>query len=59
MARDARGAEQMERHDMASMLIKLFNAWHRGESLGRRWMPTVTEDFAVIDAAMPHADAAE
>jgi hypothetical protein len=59
MARDARGAEQMERHDMASMLIKLFNAWHRAESLGRRWMPTVTEDFAVIDTATPRAAAAE
>jgi len=56
--KDLRSDKPMKRHHTAAMLIKVFNAWHRQESLGRRWMMMVNEDFPVLDDE-PQANAAE
>jgi len=34
-------------------LIKTFNAWHKHETLGRRWMLQVDEDFPVLEGPPP------
>jgi len=47
--KDVRSDKPMKRHYTAAMLIKVFNAWKRQESLGRRWMLMVNEDFPVLD----------
>jgi len=57
--RDARSDKPMKRHYTAAMLIKVFNAWHRQEALGRRWMLMVNEDFPVLDDEPSQANAAE
>jgi hypothetical protein len=48
----------LKQHRLAA-LIKAFNAWHRHEALGRRWMLMVNEDFPVLDGSQPQAEAAE
>jgi hypothetical protein len=59
--RDARADKPMKKHYMLGNLIKAFNAWHRGEPLGRRWAMQVNEDFPALDGSddQPQADAAE
>jgi len=56
--KDLRSDKPMKRHHTAAMLIKVFNAWHRQQSLVRRWMMMVNEDFPVLDDE-PQANAAE
>lgn len=57
--KDARAEKPMKRHHMLAALIKTFNAWHKHEPLGRRWMLQVNEDFPQLDAAELQAEAAE
>jgi hypothetical protein len=61
--RDARADKPMKKHYMLGNMIKAFNAWHRGEPLGRRWAMMVNEDFPVLEGSeaeeQPQADAAE
>jgi hypothetical protein len=47
----------MKRHHLLAALIKTFNAWRKGEVLGRRWMLQVNEALPVLDT--PRAEAAE
>jgi hypothetical protein len=47
----------MKKHHLLAALIKTFNAWRKGETLGRRWMLQVNEALPVLDA--PQAEAAE
>jgi len=57
--RDNRAVKPMKRQHILAALIKAFNAWHRGESLGRRWMLQVNEDFPALDVPEAPAVAAE
>jgi len=58
--KDARAEKPMKRHYMLAALIKVFNAWHKHEPLGRRWMLQVNEDFPTLDAPVePQTEAAE
>lgn len=57
--KDARADKPMKRHHMLAALIKVFNAWHKHEPLGRRWMLQVNEDFPALDPAEPQVEAAE
>ena len=49
--RDARADKSMKSRHMLAAMIKVFNAWHKHEQLGRRWMLQVNEDFPTIDTA--------
>lgn len=57
--KDAAKDKPMLKQHSAAMLIKVFNAWLLQENLGRRWMPTVTEDFPAVEKSEPQAQAAE
>jgi hypothetical protein len=57
--RDNRADKGMPKHHTAAMLIKIFNAWKGQTSLGRRWMPTINEDFPAFDGNTPQTEAAE
>jgi hypothetical protein len=43
--KDARNETQMKKQYMLAAMIKVFNAWHSGQPLGRRWMLQVDENF--------------
>jgi len=47
--KDNRADKPMKKQHMLGTLIKAFNAWHKQEPLGRRWMLQVNEDFPAID----------
>jgi hypothetical protein len=47
--KDNKADKPLKKHHMLAALIKTFNAWHKGESLGRRWMLAVNEDFPALD----------
>ncbi len=58
--KDNKSDKPMKKQHVLGALIKAFNAWHKQEPLGRRWMLMVNEDFPTLDEAEPqHADAAE
>lgn len=57
--KDNRAERPMRPHHTAAMLIKVFNAWRKNETLGRRWMPQVNEDFPTLIEPVSQADAAE
>jgi hypothetical protein len=58
--KDARlPAKKMKKQHVAAALIKAFNAWHKDETLGRRWMLAVNEDFPSLVAGEQQAEAAE
>lgn len=46
--KDRREEKPMKKQHMLAALIKVFNAWHTGEPLGRRWMLQVNEQFPVL-----------
>lgn len=54
---DVKNAVLMKRPHLLAALIKTFNAWRKGETLGRRWMLQVNEALPVLDA--PQQEAAE
>lgn len=57
--KDNREEKPMKSQHMLAALIKVFNAWHSGESLGRRWMLQVTEEFPVLaEPVVAEAEAA-
>jgi hypothetical protein len=56
--RDSREERPMKKHYMLAALIKVFNAWHSGQPLGRRWMLQVNEDFPEILENEPQSEAA-
>jgi len=57
--RDARADRPMKKHHMLAALIKVFNAWFKNETLGRRWMLQVNEDFPDLEGPIDQAAAAE
>ena len=58
--KDNRAEKPMKKQHMLGALIKAFNAWHKHEPLGRRWMLLVNEDFPKLDEGeTQQADAAE
>lgn len=57
--KDRNAGKPMKAHHMLGALILVFNAWHRNETLTRRWMLQVNEDFPVLDTGVPKAQAAE
>jgi hypothetical protein len=48
--KDNRADRQMKRQHMLAAMIKVFNAWHKKEALGRRWMLQVDENFPEVEA---------
>jgi hypothetical protein len=40
----------MKRQHHLAALILTFNAWHKNEALGKRWMQLVTDDMPRVDA---------
>jgi len=48
--KDARADKAMKSRHVLAALIKVFNAWHKKEPLGRRWMLQVNEDFPSIES---------
>jgi hypothetical protein len=50
--------KQMKKQHMLAAMIKAFNAWKTSESLGRRWMLQVNEDFPKFAEPQPAQDAA-
>lgn len=53
--KDGREERPMKKHYMLAALIKVFNAWHKGVPLGRRWMLQVNEDFPQFDEPVAEA----
>jgi hypothetical protein len=47
--KDNKAEKPLKKHHMLAALIKTFNAWRKSESLGRRWMLAVNEDFPALD----------
>jgi hypothetical protein len=56
--KDNRAEKPLKKHHMLAALIKTFNAWRKGETLGRRWMLQVNEDFPAIDGPTEVEEAA-
>lgn len=56
--KDSRADKPMKSRHLLAAMIKTFNAWHKHEVLGRRWMLMVDEDFPEIVSDKPQADAA-
>jgi hypothetical protein len=56
---DAHADKPMKKHYMLAALIKVFNAWHMNQPLGRRWMLQVNEDFPTIVGEEVQAEAAQ
>jgi len=57
--KDRRAERGMRRHHLLASLILAFNAWHKGESLGPRWVQAVDEDFPAIHTDAETQEAAE
>jgi hypothetical protein len=57
--KDNRAEKQMKRHHVLAALIKVFNAWHKHEPLGRRWMLQVDENFPALEEGTSQTEAAE
>lgn len=53
--KDNRDDKPMKKHFVLAALIMAFNAWRRGESLPRRWMLQVNEDFPRFDEPLAEA----
>jgi len=49
--RDQRADVSMKKHHMLAAMVKAFNAWLTGQSLGRRWTLLVDEDFPSLAQA--------
>jgi hypothetical protein len=56
--KDRKAEKPLKKHHMLAALIKAFNAWRKGESLGRRWMLQVNEDFPTLDGPDPEVEEA-
>ena len=58
--RDSRSDKPMKKHHVAAALIKAFNAWYCGETLGRRWTwNPVNEDFPILVGPAEEAEAVD
>ena len=57
--RDNRAEPRMKSKFMLAASIKVFNAWHKHETLGRRWMLQVDENFPALEVGEQQAEAAE
>ena len=53
--KDNKLPKQMKRQVLFGILVKVFNAWQKKESLGRRWVQMVTEDLPEVDSPPPQA----
>jgi hypothetical protein len=57
--KDAKAKKQMRRHHLAAILILAFNAWYLKQTMPKRWVLAVTEDFPALVKPVPQAEAAE
>jgi hypothetical protein len=58
--RDEKRIKKLKKQHVAAMLILVFNAWFKHETMAKRWMQQVNEDFPTLVAGQREmADAAE